>query len=132
MPTPVVREDQPRTNTWTCGTQPAHQSLFTYVQATSPPIGTSVMREPTEKSASAKSMRNEVLQKDIRALFSGHIFEVLRSGIGPRQQVINLAVGVTVDDPGDDVGEVGMRFYADEFTSLDQRGDDGPVLAATV
>jgi hypothetical protein len=56
----------------------------------------------------------------------------LRGVIGPRQQVIDLAVGVAVDDPGDDVGKVGVRLYADEFAGLDQRGDDGPMLAATV
>jgi hypothetical protein len=36
-----------------------------------------VMREPTEKSASAKSMRNEVLQKDIRAVFCSHLPNVV-------------------------------------------------------
>jgi hypothetical protein len=34
----------------------------------------------------------------------------LRGGIGPRQQVIDLAVRVAIDDPGDDVGEVGVRL----------------------
>jgi hypothetical protein len=55
-----------------------------------------------------------------------------RRGIGPRQQVVDLAVGMTVDDSGDDVGQIVMRFDAAELAGLDQRGDDGPVLAAAV
>ena len=43
-----------------------------------------------------------------------------------------LAVGMAVDDPGDDVGEVGLRIDAVELAGLDQRGDDRPVLAAAV
>jgi hypothetical protein len=39
---------------------------------------------------------------------------------------------MTVDDLCDDVGEVGVRFDAHEFAGLDQRGDDGPMLAAAV
>ncbi len=43
-----------------------------------------------------------------------------------------MAVLVTIDDLRDDVGEVGVRFDADKFAGLDQRGDDGPMLAAAV
>ena len=39
---------------------------------------------------------------------------------------------MTIDDLCDDVGEVGVRFDADELAGLDQRGDDGPMLAAAV
>ena len=39
---------------------------------------------------------------------------------------------MAVDDAGDDVGEVGLRIDAVELAGLDQRGDDGPVLAAAV
>lgn len=52
--------------------------------------------------------------------------------IGPRQQAIDLAIRVAVDDPGDDVDEVGVRLYADELVGLDQRGDDGPMFTAAV
>ena len=48
------------------------------------------------------------------------------------QQIVDLAVRVTVDDLCDDVGEVDVRFDAREFAGLDQRGDDGPMLAAAV
>jgi hypothetical protein len=58
--------------------------------------------------------------------------EWLGSGIGTRQQVIDLAIGMTVDDLGDDVGEVGQRFDTAELAGFDQRGDDGPMLAAAV
>jgi hypothetical protein len=53
-------------------------------------------------------------------------------GTGPRQEVVDAAVGMTVDDFGDDVGEVGERIDTGEFASLDQRGDDRPMLAAAV
>ena len=52
--------------------------------------------------------------------------------IGPGQEFVDLAVGMAVDDPGDDVGEIGVRIDAAELAGLDQRRDDGPVLAAAV
>ena len=39
---------------------------------------------------------------------------------------------MAVDDSGDDVFEVGVGFDATQLTGLDQRSDDGPVLAAAV
>ena len=65
-------------------------------------------------------------------MFSGHVSEVGRCGIGPRQQVVDLAVGMVIDDLGDDVGEVGRWIDGVELTGFDQRGDDSPVLAAAV
>ena len=62
----------------------------------------------------------------------GHVLEHRGNGIGPWQQIVDLAVRVTVDDLCDDVGEVDVRFDAREFAGLDQRGDDGPMLAAAV
>lgn len=56
----------------------------------------------------------------------------LLGGIGPRQQFVDLAVRVAIDDPGDDVGEICVRLDANELAGFDQRGDDGPVFAATV
>lgn len=46
----------------------------------------------------------------------------LGSGIGPWQEVVDLAVGVIVDDLCDDVGQIGLRFDAAELASLNQRG----------
>ena len=37
---------------------------------------------------------------------------------------------VPVDDPGKDVGEVGLRIDVVELTGFDERGDDGPVFAS--
>ena len=65
-------------------------------------------------------------------MFSGHGLEVGSGGIGPGQELVDAAVGVAVDDAGDDVGEVGVRLDADELAGLDQRGDDRPVLGAAV
>ena len=65
-------------------------------------------------------------------MLSGHGLKIWRSGIGPRQEVVEAAVGVTVDDAGDDVGQVGERLDADQLAGLDERGDHGPVLGAAV
>jgi hypothetical protein len=45
----------------------------------------------------------KALTTDIRALFSDHGFEIVRCGIGPRQQVVDLAIWMIVDDLGEDV-----------------------------
>jgi hypothetical protein len=39
---------------------------------------------------------------------------------------------MAIDDAGDDVGEVAVRFGADELARFDQRRDHGPVLSSTV
>jgi hypothetical protein len=39
---------------------------------------------------------------------------------------------MAVDDPGEDVGQVGERIDLVEFTSLDQGRDDGPMLGTAV
>ena len=64
-------------------------------------------------------------------MFSGHGLELLRC-IGPRQQVVDLALRVASDNAGDDVGEVSLWIDAVELAGLDERSDDGPVLAAAV
>lgn len=52
--------------------------------------------------------------------------------LGPWQEVVDAAVGMAVDDAGDDVREVGLGVDAVEFAGLDARGDDSPVLGAAV
>ena len=39
---------------------------------------------------------------------------------------------MVVDDLGDDIGQVGVRFNSDELAGLDQRRDDRPMLATAV
>ena len=58
-------------------------------------------------------------------MFLGRGLERGGGRIGPGQKIVYLAVGMTVDDLGDDVDGT-------ELAGLDQRGDDGPVLAAAV
>lgn len=62
---------------------------------------------------------------------SGHGSEVLRF-VSPRHQGIDVAVGVTVDDPGKDIGPIAERIVVVEFAGLDQRCDGGPVVGAAV
>src|SRR5690606_24653382 len=52
--------------------------------------------------------------------------------VGPGQEIVDLAVGVAVDDPGKRVGQVGERFDVVQLARLNQRSDDGPVLGAVV
>lgn len=53
------------------------------------------------------------------ALFSGHGLE-RRWRVGPGQQLVELALRMTGDDAGDDVGEIGLRVDAVELAGLDQ------------
>ena len=39
---------------------------------------------------------------------------------------------MTVDDPGEDIGEVGQRIDVVEFARLDERSDGSPMLGAAV
>ncbi len=65
-------------------------------------------------------------------MFSGHGLEFGIRDVGPGQELVDAAIGMAVDDPGEDVGEVTERLDAVELAGLDQRGDDGPVLGAAV
>jgi hypothetical protein len=62
----------------------------------------------------------------------GFLATALRGGcgIGPRKNIVDLAVGIAVDDLGQDVGQVELRIDAAEFAGLDQRGDDRPISAS--
>lgn len=90
MPTPVVREGQPRTNTWTCGKQPSHQSLFTRVPGHVSTDRPSVIEKPTEEiGVWVDYCADRALQKDIRAMRRGTFPEIVlcaysTSAVGPR------------------------------------------------
>jgi hypothetical protein len=60
-------------------------------------------------------------------MFSGHVV-----GLGPGHEVVDLAGGVAVDQPGEGGGQVGLRVDGVELAGLDQRGDDAPVDTALV
>ena len=52
--------------------------------------------------------------------------------VGPRQQLVDGAIGMTVDDPGEDVGQVAERIDIVQLTGLDQGGDGGPMFGAAI
>lgn len=52
--------------------------------------------------------------------------------IGSRKQLVDLAVWMAVDDPGEHIGETGKRVGVVQFASFDQGGDSGPMLGAAV
>src|ERR1700722_1576768 len=54
------------------------------------------------------------------------------SGIGPRQELVDAAIRMAVDDLADHIDQVGVRIDAVEFAGLDQRSNDRPVFAAAV
>ena len=56
------------------------------------------------------------LWADTQAVFSGH---VLKRGLGPRQEIVDAAVGVAVDDLGDHVGKIDVWIDAVEFAGFD-------------
>src|SRR5882762_9645914 len=65
-------------------------------------------------------------------MFSGHGLEIGRGGISPGQKLVESAVGVAVDDAGDDVGQVGVRLEANQLAGLDERSDHGPMFGTAV
>jgi hypothetical protein len=65
-------------------------------------------------------------------VFSGHGLKLGSGEIGPGQEIVDLAVWVAVDDPGEYVGQVAERLDVVQLARLDQRRDDGPVLGAAV
>ena len=65
-------------------------------------------------------------------MFSGHGLELGRKDVGPGQKIVDLAIRVAADDPGQVIDEVTERLDAVELAGLDERGDDGPVPGAAV
>ena len=65
-------------------------------------------------------------------MFLGHGLEWLGGCVGPREQLVDGAVEVSIDDLCQHVSEVSIRFDAAEFAVLNQCGDDGPVVTPAV
>jgi hypothetical protein len=45
----------------------------------------------------------------------------------PWEQFVDPGDRMPSDEPGEDVGEIGLRIDGARFASLDQRSEDGPV-----
>jgi hypothetical protein len=65
-------------------------------------------------------------------VFSGHTHEGWFGWISPGQEIVDPAVGMAVDDFGDDIREIGMRVDVTKFAGLDERGDDGPMFSTAI
>jgi hypothetical protein len=65
-------------------------------------------------------------------MFSGHGTGDWSGCIGPRQEFVDAAVRVAVDDLGDDVAQVGVGIEADQLASFDQGSEHGPMFAAAI
>jgi len=52
--------------------------------------------------------------------------------VGPRKELVDLTVRMAIDDPGEDVGQVGERIDLVQFAGLDQGCDDGLMLGTAV
>ena len=63
---------------------------------------------------------------------SGREASGVLSGPGPGHEFIKPRGGPKIDQLGENVGQVGLRFDAAELTALDQRSDAGPVLRALI
>lgn len=50
----------------------------------------------------------------------------------PREQILDLALLVALDDGGERGGQPSMGIDAVHLAGLDQRGDDGPVFSAGI
>ena len=51
---------------------------------------------------------------------------------GPGHELIEARSGPKIDEPGEHVGEVGLRIDAGQFAGLDERSDASPVLLSSV
>jgi hypothetical protein len=52
--------------------------------------------------------------------------------VGPRQQLIDIAVGMTIDDAREDVGQIRERVDVVQLAGLDQGRDGGRMLGASI
>ena len=52
--------------------------------------------------------------------------------VGEGQQLVDAAHGMSGDELGEHVGEIGLGIDVVELAGLDERGEHGPVLAAAV
>src|SRR6476620_159734 len=64
-------------------------------------------------------------------MFSGRSL-VCRRHVGERQQFVDAIHRMTCDDLCEHVAQIGLRIDAVHFASFDERGNDRPMLAATV
>ena len=55
-----------------------------------------------------------------------------RGGVIPREQIVDLALLVALNDGGEGGGQPSVRIDPVHFAGLGQRGDDGPVFGTGV
>lgn len=65
-------------------------------------------------------------------MFPGRVAERGWRAVDPRETLVDLAVGMAVDDLADDIAEVGVRVDVIALARFDQRGDGGQTLAAAI
>jgi hypothetical protein len=65
-------------------------------------------------------------------MFSGHVAAVSYRRVMPWHEIVDLTIGMAVDDFGEDVVDVGERIDAAELGCLDKRCDERPMLAAGI
>ena len=58
--------------------------------------------------------------------------ESFRLDVGEGQELVDAAHGMSRDDLGEQVGQIGVGIDVEQLAGGNERGDDGPVLAATV
>jgi hypothetical protein len=65
-------------------------------------------------------------------MFSGDGLKLGSLDVGPGQQFVDLAIGMAVDNPGEDIGEIAERLDTIEFAGFDQRRNGCPVFGTAV
>jgi transposase-like protein len=53
-------------------------------------------------------------------------------GPGPGHEFVETRSGPEIDQPDENVGQIGLRVNATEFAGLDEQGDAGPILRALI
>lgn len=77
-------------------------------------------------------LKQAQVAETIESGVSGHCSECCYGRVAPWHEVVDLTVGVAIDDFGQGVGEVGERIDAPELRCFDERRDDGPMFAAAI
>jgi hypothetical protein len=65
-------------------------------------------------------------------MFSGDGLKLGSLDVGPGQQFVDLAIGMAVDNPGEDIGEIAERLDTIEFAGFDQRRNGCPVFGTAI
>jgi hypothetical protein len=88
-----------------------------------------LLKQPADVETPAGSGTSTIWRA--RSSSSGQACGAL-GGPGPRHELVETRSRPEIDQPGENVGQIGLRVDATEFAGLDERGNAGPILRALI